>query len=212
MQFVKNENEMTGIVNMKYKLEQGDNVIILSELSSVLSHYIEGTSSKKGYSILYMGDDSLAIKRDGLKTRTTYYYLAKLNGEICVLQTPASLFWDMNTKINKMKREGKKEADKRHYEWSVVKMDNPATGYTDYFAEILVEIADKPTKADIEGNNELLAENLRSYEDMLRTNYHNRYGTELKKVDATPAPKAEEQPALIDGQIPDSINLDDIPF
>jgi hypothetical protein len=209
-EFVQNEDQLKAAVNMKFKVDGGEKVKLLSNLVTLKSHYVQATQYKAGATIAYMGEDSEAVKR-GLKTKRDYFYLVEMDHmvegkqvvETVVLLVPAKVVYDINEYIDSANataaKNGKK--DKRQFSWKLEKhLPKTKDEYPSYSAVALEQI-DAPSKADIEANNEILSNTLTGYVERLREKYHEYMGS---SVDEVPPQQTEDKT--------DDINLDDIPF
>ena len=159
----KQEGKMKGRSDFLDKFQDGDKLIVKSNLYHVDSHYLQGQK----VSVICKGDECFFCG-EGVDFRKEYLYIVeRLRGEdkeAGVARVPASVFFDMNKNEKLLKK------SKREFQWIIGKEgEGKKTRYSTVRGED-VKVVDKEVKE----NNEKLEKAGDSYSKYLKDQYGER--------------------------------------
>lgn len=188
------------------KMQVDKPLIFLSELWTTKEHFIEydARGTKINKSVLYIGDDSEAVK-NGFQVSEKWYYYGMMDGEKCIIQMPPSVGYAINKALKHPEVVEKygENPSKRLFVWKAQKTG--AGLETRYTAKISGE-APKLTAQQLKENTDSFNSYMADYESLLKRRYFEVFGTE-KKVNTELQVETDDQDVM-----DEQVNVEEIPF
>lgn len=207
MPAVKNDDLIVREFTIK-RMQVDKPLIILSELWTTKEHFIEydahGTKINK--SVLYVGDDSEAVK-NGFQVNEKWYYYGIMDGEKCIISMPPSVGYAINKALKHPEVIAKygENPSKRQFVWVASKTG--AGKETRYAAKIAGE-APTLSAQDLEVNTNAFNSYMADYESLLKRRYFEVFATETKTTtDNLTEPVTDEEDVM-----DEHVDVTTIPF